>query len=71
MYSALLVSVLACGIYFPDQGSNPGPLALGVRGPSHWAARGGPFFFFFKRAAYFIANLVDILLSLKLEVIRF
>ena len=33
------VLVAAGGIQFPDQGSNPGPPALGAQGPSHWTTR--------------------------------
>ena len=31
--------VAACGIYFPDQESNPGPPALGAHSLTHWTAR--------------------------------
>ena len=30
--------VVECGIYFPDQGLNLGPAALGVWSLSHWTA---------------------------------
>ena len=30
------VLLVECGIYFPDQGLNLGPPALGVKSPSHW-----------------------------------
>ena len=32
---------LACGIYFPDQGSNLGPV-LGAQSLSHWTTREVP-----------------------------
>ena len=31
--------VAACGIQFPDQGSNPGPPAFRAHGHSHWTTR--------------------------------
>ena len=31
--------VAACGIQFPDQGSNPSPFALGARSVGHWSTR--------------------------------
>ena len=34
--------VVACGIFFPDQGLNPGPPALGVWRLSHWTTRKVP-----------------------------
>ena len=37
------VLVAACGIYFPDQGSNPGPPALGAWSLSHWTTREVPY----------------------------
>ena len=30
------VLAAACGIYFPNQGLNLGPPALGAKNPSHW-----------------------------------
>ena len=36
----------ACGILFPDQGSNPGPPALGARSLNHWTTREIPFICF-------------------------
>ena len=36
------VLVAACGIYFPDQGSNPRPPALGAWSLSHWTTREVP-----------------------------
>ena len=38
------------GIWFPDQGSNPGPLALGARNLSHWTTREVPTMYFLCQA---------------------
>ena len=40
------VLVAACGLYFPEQGSNPGPPALGAWSLSHWTTREVPGKFF-------------------------
>ena len=39
------LSVVVCGIQFPDQGLNPGPPALGAQSFSHWTTREVPTFF--------------------------
>ena len=36
LFPAFILSVVACGIQFPDQGSNPGPFVLGAQSLSHW-----------------------------------
>ena len=36
--------VVACGIWFPDQGLNPGPLALGGWSLSHWTTKEVPLY---------------------------
>ena len=36
LFAAFPLSVVACGIQFPDQGSNPGPFVLGAQSLSHW-----------------------------------
>ena len=33
---------MVCGIWFPDQGSNPSPPALGMKSLSHWITREVP-----------------------------
>ena len=44
--------VVACGIQFPDQGLNPGPLRLGAQSLSHWTSREVPLLF--NRVAFLI-----------------
>ena len=34
--------IVACGLYFPDRGSNPGPPALGAWSLNHWTTREVP-----------------------------
>ena len=39
LFPAFTLSVVACGIQFPDQGSNPGPFVLGAQSLSHWTTK--------------------------------
>ena len=39
LFPAFILSVVACGIQFPDQGSNPGPFVLGAQSVSHWTTK--------------------------------
>ena len=41
------VLVVACGIQFPNKGSNPGPLGLRDESLSHWTTWGVPQFYIF------------------------
>ena len=41
------VLVVACGIQFPNKGSNPGTLGLRDESLSHWTTRGVPQFYIF------------------------
>ena len=39
LFTAFTFLVTACGIQFPDQGSNPGPFVLGAWTLSHWTTK--------------------------------
>ena len=63
LFAAFPLSVVACGIQFPDQGSNPGPFVLGAQSLSHWTNKKGffarftiKFFFCFDIESLFPVN---------------
>ena len=39
LFAACTLLVAACGIQFPDQGSNPGPFVLGAQSLNHWTTK--------------------------------
>ena len=54
LFGCTQVIVATCGILFPNQGSKPGPPALGAQNLSHWTTREIPISYFVKIKDYFL-----------------